>query len=167
MIEAARHVAGQFDMRQLVGPDRHQSGAVQQNVRRLQQRIAKKAVGVEVLVLQVLLQFLVRWHPLQPAQRTDHRQQEVQLGVLGHLRLDEQRGRARADPGGQPVHRHAHDVLRDFAGTLVVSGQRMPVDDAEEAFVLMLQPDPVLQYAVVVAKVQSAAGAHTGNHTPL
>ena len=58
MIEAARHVAGEFDMRQLVGPDRHQSGAVQQNVRRLQQWIAKKAVGVEVLVLQVLLQFL-------------------------------------------------------------------------------------------------------------
>ena len=75
-----------------------------------------------------------------------------------------------AELGLTPAASQSTAMLMTFceiSPELVVGGQRMPVDDAEKHSVLVLQPDPVLQYAVVVAKVQSAAGAHTGNHTPL
>jgi hypothetical protein len=39
-------------------------------------------------------------------------------------------------------------------------GQRMPVGHEEQAFVLVLQPDPVLEHAVVVAKMKAPGGAH-------
>ncbi len=85
MVEAPRDVAGEFDMWQLVGTNRHQAGTIDQDVRRLQQWIAEEAVGIQILVLQILLQLLVGRHPLKPAQWADHRQQQVQLGVLRHL----------------------------------------------------------------------------------
>ncbi len=56
------------------------------------------------------------------------------------------------------------DVLQR-AGLLVVGGERVPVGDEEQAGMLRLQPDPVLQHAVVVAQVQGTCGAHAGEDT--
>ena len=64
---------------------------------RLQQRVAEKAVGRQIAVGQLLLLILVGRHALQPAERRDHREQQVQLGMLGHARLDEQRRLRRID----------------------------------------------------------------------
>jgi hypothetical protein len=44
-VEAARHLAGQLDVRHLIDADRHPPGLVHEDVRRLQQRIAQQPVG--------------------------------------------------------------------------------------------------------------------------
>ena len=95
MIEAPRGLARQLHVRHLVLADRHEGGAVHQDVGALQQRVAEEAVGGQILLLELLLLVLVARHALEPAERGDHRQQQVQLGVLGHVRLDEQRRHAR------------------------------------------------------------------------
>jgi hypothetical protein len=64
--------------------------------------------------------------------------------------------------GGQPVDHHLPDAfLHDFR-RLVVRRQRMPVGDEKVALVFLLQPDPVLQRAVVVADVHAAGRTHPG-----
>ena len=103
MIEASRGLARELDMRNLVLAHRHVGCAIDQDVRALQQRVAEEAVGREVLALELLLLVLVARHTLEPAQRSDHREQQMQLGVLGHVGLYEQGCDARIQPGGQPV----------------------------------------------------------------
>ena len=66
------------------------------------------------------------------------------------------------EAGGEPVDHHVVDVLLDDLALFVVRGQRVPVGDEVEAVVVVLQPHPVLQRAVVVAEVQRAGGAHAG-----
>ncbi len=61
---------------------------------------------------------LVARHALQPAQRRDHRQQQVQFGVLRHLRLHEQRGDAGIQSRGQPVDEHLLDEFRQLTWCL-------------------------------------------------
>ena len=67
LVEAARHLARQLDVRHLVFAHRHKVCLVNQDVRRLQQRISQKAIGAEVLVLDVFALFLVTGHALQPS----------------------------------------------------------------------------------------------------
>jgi hypothetical protein len=54
------------------------------------------------------------------------------------------------------------DCLDDALRVVVLGGQGVPVGDEEQAGVLVLQPDPVLQHPVVVAQVQAAGRAHPG-----
>ena len=162
MIEAPRDLARDLQVRHLVLAHRHEGRAVEEDVRALQQRIAEEAVGGEVLFLQLLLLVLVRRHALEPAERRDHRQQQMQLRVLRHVGLHEQRRDARVQAGGQIVDQHLPDVFLQLRGVLVAGGQHVPVGDEEEALVLVLQLDPVAQRAVVVAEVQRARGAHAG-----
>ncbi len=147
-------------MRHLIFPDRNQSRLVSENVGALQDRIAQKAISRQVALFELFLLILVARHPLEPAQRRHHGQQQVQLGVLRHPRLDEERGIPRADPRCQPVDDHLPDALGDDTGIFVVGGQRVPVGDEEEALVLVLQPHPVLEHAVVVTEVQAAGRPH-------
>jgi hypothetical protein len=56
----------------------------------------------------------------------------------------------------------SHDGTDDALRVVVLGGQRVPVGDEEEAGILVLQPDPVLQHAVVVAEMQAAGRAHPG-----
>jgi hypothetical protein len=49
-------------------------------------------------------------------------------------------------------------------GVFVIGGERVPVCNEEEALVLVLQPHPVLQNAMIVTKMQSAGRAHAGKH---
>ncbi len=119
MIEAARDLARHLHVRHLVLAHRHEAPAIEQDVGALQQRVAEEAVGGEVLFLELLLLILVGRHALEPAERRDHRQQQMQLGVLGHVRLDEQRRDAGIEAGGQPVDQHLVD--RAPAGRAVSS----------------------------------------------
>ena len=164
VVEAARHLAREFHVRGLVLAHRHVGGLVDEDVSRLQQRIAEEAIGGEVAVLELLDLVLVGRHPLQPAQRRAHGQQGEQLGVLGQPALDEDRRLVRVEAGGDPVDHHVVDVLLDHLAVFVVRGQRMPVGHEVEAVVLVLQAHPVLQRTVVVAEVQRAGGAHAGQH---
>ena len=165
-IEAARDLARDLDVRDLVLADGHVHRPVQQDVGALQQRVAEEAVGREVLLLQLLLLVLVGRHALEPAERRDHRQQQVQLGVLGHPRLDEQRRHGRIEPGGQPVDDHLPGVVLELAGVVVAGRERVVVRDEEVAVVLVLQLGPVLERAVVIAEVQGTGRPHPGQHAP-
>ena len=167
VVEAARDLARDLDVRHLVLAHRDVLRAVQQDVGGLQQRIAEESVRGQIAVGKLRLLILVGRHALQPAERGDHRQQQMQLGMLGHARLDEQRRDARVQARRQPVDRHRPDVLLELRGVLVAGRERMPVGDEEIAFVLVLQLDPVLQRAVVVAQMQHAGRAHTGQHAPI
>ena len=97
----------------LVLADRHVARPVDQDVGRLQQRVAEEAVGREVAVLQLLDLVLVGRHALQPAERRAHREQREQLGVLGQAALDEDRRALRVEARGEPVDHHLVDVLLD------------------------------------------------------
>jgi len=44
------------------------------------------------MIGKLRLLIFVRGNAFQPAQRRDHGQQQMQFRVLGHLRLDKQRG---------------------------------------------------------------------------
>ncbi len=92
MVETARDFAGQLHMHYLILAHRHLGGVINKDVRALQQRITEKAVGGQVLLLKLLLLILVGRDPLEPAQRRDHGEQQVQLGMLRHLGLDKQLG---------------------------------------------------------------------------
>src|ERR1019366_2605092 len=107
LVEAPCNFARQLDVRHLVFADGNKIRLINQNVGRLQQRISQKTIGAEVLVLEVLALLLVAGHALQPSQRSDHAEQQVQLGVLQHVRLDEQRAALRIKPGREVVD---HDL---------------------------------------------------------
>ncbi len=100
MIKAAGDLARKFDMRYLVGTHRHMGGTVDENIGALQQRVSQKAVGAQILFSEFFLLILVGGYALQPAQRSDHRQQQMQLGMLRHPRLDKQGGACGIHPCG-------------------------------------------------------------------
>src|SRR5260370_7715003 len=84
--------------------------------------------------------------------------------MFRHLRVNEQRGDAGIEARRQPVDGHRPDVLLELRGILIARGERMPIGDEEKAFVLVLQFDPILESAVVVAQMQLARGPHAGQH---
>lgn len=153
MVEAPRDLAGHFQVRDLVLSDRDHPGAVGQHIGALQHRIAEEAIGRQVLLPQLLLLVLVRRHAFQPAQRRDHRQQQMQLGMLRHSRLDEQRGGPRTDTSRQPVDNHLGHVLLQVTRILIMRSQRVPVGHEEVALVVVLQLDPVLQHAMIMPEM--------------
>ena len=84
-----------------------------------------------------------------------------ELGVLRHRRLQEQRGAVRVDPTGQDVDGHlARPTLH--LGGIVRLRDRVVVDDAVEAAVLVLKLDPAADGAEVVAEVHLTRGLHPG-----
>ncbi len=166
VVEAPGGLARQLDVRDLILADGYVGGAVDEDVGALQQRIPEEAVRGEVLLLEFLLLVLIARDTLEPAERSHHRQQQVQLGVLGHMRLDEQRGDARVQASGQPVDEHIPDVFLEPRGVIVAGREHVPVGDEEEALVLVLQLHPVTQRAVIVAQMQTAGRAHAGQHAP-
>ena len=164
-VEAARDLARQLEVRHLVDADRHAARLVEQDVGRLQHRIAEQPV-VELAHLAVvvaadqaeLARLLLDGRVAQqPRRRDDHRQQQVQLGVLLDRRLRE---RGRPSAGSSPAASQSSTMscvlARDAAGVLVAGGERVPVGDEEEALGLVLQRQPVAQRAVQVAEVQPA-----------
>ena len=149
-------------MGQLILAHRHLVGAVDQDVGTHQQRVAQKPVGGQILVGQLFLLVLVGRDPLQPALRRHHGHEQVQLGVLGHAGLDEDGRLGRIDACRQPVNDHLPDARLDPPGVVVIGRQGMPVGGKEEAGILRLQLDPVFQYTVIVAEVETPGGAHAG-----
>ena len=162
VIETPRDLARQLDMGDLVLADRDLAGLVHEDVRALEQRITEKTVGRKIALLELLLLVLVARHSLEPTQGRDHGEQQMQLGVLGHARLDEECCRARIDPGRQPVDHHLAGARRDDRGILVVRRQGMPVGDEEETLILVLQLQPVLQDTVIVPQMETARRTHPG-----
>src|ERR1700704_2186397 len=90
----------------------------------------------------------------------------MKLGVFGDLRLQKDDAFLRVETGGQVVDHDLDAVLGDGAGVGVVAGQRVPVGDEVETVEgrIVLQADPVLQRAEIVADVQAAGGTHAADY---
>ena len=69
----------------------------------------------------------------------------MQLGVLRHMRLHEQRRDAGIEARGEPIDHHLVGVLGQATRVFVACRQRMPIGDEKETRVLILQIDPVSQ----------------------
>src|SRR5215471_9426092 len=132
--------------------------AVHDDVGGLQCGIAEEAVGVEVFFFYVFDLLFVGGDAFEPAQWSDHAEQQVEFGVFGDKRLLENDGFLRVEAGGEIVGHDFDGVLRDGGGVSVVAGEGVPVGNEEETFVgwSILQADPVLQRAEIVADVQFA-----------
>ena len=103
-VEATDDLARQLEVLALVLTDGNARRAVEQDVRGLQHRIGEEPeVDVVGLVLRLVLELR---HPLELAVRCHRRQDPAELGVLGHLRLDEQRRLVGIDAAGQELDGH-------------------------------------------------------------
>ena len=136
VVEAAHHLARQLEVRHLVVAHRHEVGVVDDDVGGLQQRVAEEADARQVALGELLDLLLVGRHALQPRNRRDHLQQQVQLGVLGHHRLHEDRAPLGVDAGANPVGDVVDRAVDDVAGVGEVAGERVPVGDEVEAVVV-------------------------------
>ena len=89
-VESPDNFASKLHVRDLIFADRNEIGIVNDDIGRLQDRVAKEAVGAEVAIFQILDLLFVSGNALEPRKRRDHRKEQIQLGVLQHARLDEQ-----------------------------------------------------------------------------
>ena len=162
LVEPAGDLPGELHVGLLVLADRHHGRVVHDDVRRLQDGIPEEPVGVEVLLLQLLDEFLVGRDALQPAERHHHREQQMEFGVLGHLRLDEERAALWIEPHREPVGGDLEGARPEVARVLVVGGQRVPVHDAVEGVELVLHRHPVAVRPHQVPEVGRPGGPHPG-----
>jgi hypothetical protein len=151
VIEAARDPARQLDVLDLILADRNEVALVEQDVGGLQHRILEQT-DVDVLRLRLGLVLELR-HALEVAEAGDVGQNPAELGVLGDHRLQKQQRAIRIDAERDEVDHHLGDSLCHLLGVVVLR-ERVVVDDAEDAAVLVLQHDPVANCAEVVTEVQ-------------
>ena len=163
LIEAAHRFARELEVDDLIFADRHEVRVVDRHVGRLKQRIAEEPDRREILFRELLLLILVGRHALEPGNRDHHREQQVQLRVLRHERLDENRAPLRIEAGGEPVRDVVERVRGHLAGVGVVARQRVPVGDEIEAVVLLLQRHPVAERADQVPQMQPSRRPHARN----
>ena len=159
VVEPPRDLPRQLDVGRLVDADRHVARPVDQDVGRLEQGVAQEPVGRR-LDPQLLDHLLVRGHALQPRDRRDHREEQVELRVLGHERLHEDRAPLRVEARTEPVGRHLQRVGRDLALGRDLGRERVPVGHEVEALVVRLEPHPVVQGAEVVPEMEAARRPH-------
>ena len=88
---------------------------------------------------------------------------EMKLGVFGDERLLEDDRFLWVESRGEIVSDNFNCVLRDGGCVRVIARQRVPVGDEVETFVcgIVLQADPVLQRAKIVADVKFAGRPHS------
>ena len=141
VVEPLRQVAGQLQVLALVLADRDAVGLVEQDVRGLQDRVREQADGGAVGAALGRLVLELR-HPAGLAEPGDAAQHPAQLRVLGHVRLDEQRGPLRVDPGGEQLRGGPAGALAQHL-RVVLDGDRVQVDDAVERVVVVLQRHPL------------------------
>ena len=110
--------------------------------------------------------FFVGGDALEPAERRDHGEEEMEFGVFGDEGLQEDDGFRGIEAGGEEVDGDLDGVFGDGGGVGVIAGEGVPVGDEEKAVVggIVLQVDPVLESAEVVADVQASGGAHAGEN---
>src|SRR5665213_195208 len=78
-----------------------------------------------------------------------------------NLALHEDGAKRRIESGGEEIERNLMDIVLEARGIGIARRQRVVVGDEEEALVLMLKLDPVVERTHIVAEVQPARGAHT------
>ena len=164
IVEPPHDFARQLEVRHLILAHRHEVRVIDDDVGGLQQRVPEKSEVRQIAVRHLLDLFLVSRDALEPRDRRHHLQQQVQLRVLRHERLHEQRALLRIDARADPVRDVVERVFDDRRRVRVIAGERVPVGDEVETVVLPLQLLPVLQRAHQVSQVQAARRAHARHH---
>ena len=161
VIKTPGNFPGELNVCYLVSAHRHITRAVDENICSLKQRIPEKSVGIELFFLKVLLLILIAGDTLQPTHGRDHGKKQMQLSVLGHFGLDKKRRRPGIDAYGQPVDHHFNDVILEQGRITIVGCQSMPISNEEEALILMLKLNPVLQHPMVMPQMQTTRRSHS------
>src|SRR5579859_2099468 len=147
LVEARGDVAGQLEVLALVVADRNEVGLVQEDVAGHQHRVREQARRDELLLVRLVLEL---GHPAQLAEARDRAQQARRLRVRLDVALDERR-RALGVETGREQHRSQVDRGRAQLVGVVVDGDRVEVDDAEEALAELLRGRVLPETADVVA----------------
>src|SRR5215831_9712862 len=89
----------------------------------------------------------------------------MQLRMFDNVRLDENRGSIRIHPDSEPIEGIVDDVFANTFGGIVVSRQRMPIDDAVIAVVRILEAHPVIESSNKMAEVQLPRRPHAAKNS--
>ena len=100
----------------------------------------------EIALFYLFLLFLIGRIPLQPGNRNDHGEQQMQDGMFWNTRLHEYCGFCGIDARCQPVDQQLADEFSDVTGIGVIRRERVPVRD-KIALELVLKVSPILQGA--------------------
>src|SRR5580700_4293755 len=167
-IKLADQFAGEFDVGDLVFADgdeeRFAGVRVHDDIGGLERGVTEEAVGVEIFVADVVELLFAGGDAFEPAERSDHGEEQVEFGVFGDQGLQKDHGLLRVEAGGEEVDSDLQAVFGDGGRIGIVGGEGVPVGDEVEASVvgIGLEFDPVLEGAEKVADVQTAGGAHAG-----
>src|SRR5689334_4906009 len=145
----------------LVLADRDVSRLVAENVGRHQHRIGIQAEPGQVAVLARLL--LELRHPVEPAERGQTAENPAEFGMRPDHALVEDDAVLGVDAGGDI---RGGDLARRMAQLRRVLrlGQRVQIDDAEDALVIVLQRDPVADRAEIIAEMKIAGRLNAGKN---
>ena len=127
-------------------------GAVQQDVRRLQDGIVQQPRHHLLLPRRLLLELRL---PLQLAKRRHRVEDPREFRMLRDLRLHEQGALGRIDPCRQQSHRHLVRPAPQLLGR-VRHSDGVIIYHAEERLGLILQRHPILHGAKVISDMQFA-----------
>ena len=155
VVEALGDVAGELEVLALVVADRHEIGLVEQDVARHQHRVREQPGRDELVPVGLLLELR---HAAQLAVAGDSRQQPGRLGVGHDVALAED-GRALGVEAGREEHRREVERRLAQLRRVVLDGDRVQVDDAEEAVMRLLGPGVLAEAARCSCRASSVRSA--------
>jgi len=135
----------------LVLPHRDVVGPVEEDVRRLEDRIVEQATVDELLLRGLLFEL---GHPRQIPVGGDTAQDPAQLRVLWDGGLDIEDRPLRVDPARDEVEGELPPRRAELGGHRVLVGESVVVDDAVDTLVPLLELDPALDRPEVVPDVE-------------
>ena len=162
VVEPARDLPGYLDVGYLVLADGDKVPLVEQYVGRLEDGVPQVTV-TQILDVQVAHLLFDRRIPLEPRRGDQHRQDQVQFGVLFDLRLAEHRAPCRVNARTEPVEEHVDGIAPDPRGVRI-RRKRVVVGNQVIVVVLPLERDPALQRPDEVAKVKLAGRTHAAEY---
>ena len=134
--ELARTIT--LEMGKLILTDRDKVGLVQENVGGLQDRVSEEPKGRQISIGDLLLFLFIGRVTLQPRNGRDHREEQMQDGMIGIGGLDEDRGFIGVDAHCEPVDEHLMHKFPDARCVGIVRRESVPVRDEEKTVVLIL-----------------------------
>ena len=149
-------------MRQLIFAYRHEVRSRHQDVRDLHHGVDEEPDRHALLAGVEVLHFgFQRRVALQAPERHEPRKQHGELRMLRHEALDDEVTSLRIQSDGEPVERNLPHRIAHTADVVCVVGH-LVVRDQEEALVLLLQSQPVLERPRVVAEVKGTGRPDAG-----